>query len=455
LSVNAGGGAVAQFGADTGFSGGQAENSDPTPVDVTGVTNPAPEAIYQSARWGASFSYTFSNLTAGAAYNVRLHFSEHYWSSVGQRRFHVAINGVQVLNDFDILAAAGKQYKASIQQFRAVAGSGGQIVIQYLQGSMDVPTTNGIELVPANLVNPPVSEINVGGGAVGTFQADPAGSSSGNITSVTDAISTTGVLNPAPQGVYQTDRQGSDFTYTISNLTLNASHLVRLHFAETYWSSIGQRKFNVSINGVSVLKDFDIVVAAGAADRAVVREFVVVPNSSGALAIRFTSGAADLAKASGIQVIPLIPIAAVNAGGLAKGSFGNDAFYSGGTASAITAVIDTSAVTPSVPASIYNSARTGDFSYTIPNLTPGAIHSVRLHFAETSTLNTNQRRFNVSINGTRVLSNFDIVSAAGSLNKAVVLQFASTADSTGRIVLQFSSNNKQSVAKVSAIEVFK
>ena len=89
----------------------------------------------------------------------------------------------------------------------------------------------------------------------------------------------------------------------------------------------------------------------------------------------------------------------------------------------VTTVIDTSAVTPSVPASIYSSARTGNFSYTIPNLAPGAVYSVRLHFAETSTSNANQRRFNVSINGTSVLSNFDIVSVAGSLNKAVVLHY--------------------------------
>ena len=176
LAVNAGGLAVAQFGADTGFNGGQAQNWGQISIDVTGITNPAPESVYQSERWGTNFSYTFSNLSAGAAYYVRLHFSEHNWTNVGQRRFHVAINGVQVLTDFDILATAGKQHKASIQQFRAVASSGGQIVIQYSQGSVDLPSTNGIELVPASQVNPPVSEINVGGSASGTFQADPAGS---------------------------------------------------------------------------------------------------------------------------------------------------------------------------------------------------------------------------------------------------------------------------------------
>ena len=66
----------------------------------------------------------------------------------------MAINGVQVLTDFDILATAGIQHKACIQQFRAVASSGGQIVIQYSQGSVDLPSTNGIELVPTGQVEP-------------------------------------------------------------------------------------------------------------------------------------------------------------------------------------------------------------------------------------------------------------------------------------------------------------
>ena len=62
-----------------------AENWGQIPIDVTGITNPAPEIVYQSERWGTNFSYTFSNLTVGAAYYVRLHFSEHNWTNVGQR----------------------------------------------------------------------------------------------------------------------------------------------------------------------------------------------------------------------------------------------------------------------------------------------------------------------------------------------------------------------------------
>ena len=51
------------------------------------------------------------------------------------------------------------------------------------------------------------------------------------------------------------------------------------------------------------------------------------------------------------------------------------------------------------------------------------------------------------------MNNFDIVSVAGSLNKAVVVPFACSADNNGRIVLQFSG--KFGSAKVNAIEVLK
>jgi len=54
------------------------------------------------------------------------------------------------------------------------------------------------------------------------------------------------------------------------------------------------------------------------------------------------------------------------------------------------------------------------WNFTIhPNLTPGASYSVRLDFAELYFTSAGQRIFNVSINGSQVLSNFDIVAAAG------------------------------------------
>jgi hypothetical protein len=86
------------------------------------------------------------------------------------------------------------------------------------------------------------------------------------------------------------------------------------------------------------------------------------------------------------------------------------------------------------------------------DLTPGATYTVRLHFAEIYWSSAGQRVFNVKINGTQVLTNFDIIAAAGAKNRAVVRQFTATADSSGKIVLEFDS--VVNYAKVSGIEIF-
>jgi hypothetical protein len=142
--------------------------------------------------------------------------------------------------------------------------------------------------------------INAGGGATGSFSAD-AGYSGGNTYSVTNAITTSGVTNAAPAAVYQSERYGN-VTYTISGLTANGAHTVRLHFCELYWTASGQRKFNVSINGGSVLSNFDIFADAGARFKAVVKSFTGNANSSGQITVTLTS-VTDNASISGIEVI--------------------------------------------------------------------------------------------------------------------------------------------------------
>src|SRR5215469_13084889 len=151
--INSGGPAVAPFAADAFFSGGQTDTVITT-IDTSGVTNPAPMAVYQSERWGgdaasnpAPFSYTFPNLTPGASYTVRLHFAEIFWTAAGQRQFNVAINGTQVLTNFDIIAAAGAANKAIVEQFTTTANNSGQIVVSYTVGTADAPKTSGIEVI--------------------------------------------------------------------------------------------------------------------------------------------------------------------------------------------------------------------------------------------------------------------------------------------------------------------
>ena len=92
----------------------------------------------------------------------------------------------------------------------------------------------------------------------------------------TTAVSTAGVTNPAPAAVYQSQRTavtGSSITYTLPGLTAGTPYSVRLHFAELFFKSAGQRVFNVSINGASVLR-FRYLQSSGGAFKAIVQTFV-------------------------------------------------------------------------------------------------------------------------------------------------------------------------------------
>jgi hypothetical protein len=145
IRLNSGGPAANWFSADANFSGGTAASTTNT-VNVSGASNAAPMAVYQSERYGA-FTYTVPGLTAGASYTVRLHFAEIYWTAAGQRKFHVNINGTRVLTDHDIVAAAGAANKAVVRDFTATANASGQIVIQYLNGSVNLAKSSGIEII--------------------------------------------------------------------------------------------------------------------------------------------------------------------------------------------------------------------------------------------------------------------------------------------------------------------
>jgi beta-glucanase (GH16 family) len=144
VAVNSGGGAVGQFVADANVTGGTIGAVSTAAIDTAGLVAPAPQAVYQAERYG-NFTYSFNGLISGATYTVRLHSAETYWTAVGQRRFNVIINGAQVLTNFDIIAAAGAQNRAVINEFNAVA-TGGQITIQYVTVT-DNARASGIELI--------------------------------------------------------------------------------------------------------------------------------------------------------------------------------------------------------------------------------------------------------------------------------------------------------------------
>jgi hypothetical protein len=142
-------------------------------------------------------------------------------------------------------------------------------------------------------------QINAGGPAVRPFAAD-TDFTGGSTINHPNTIDLSGVTNPAPMAVYQTARVGT-FTYTIPGFTAGSSHTVRLHFAETFWGTAGSRIFNVTINGTPVLTNFDIFAAAGAKNKAVIKQFTVNANSSNQYSITFTT-VKDKSLVSGVEV---------------------------------------------------------------------------------------------------------------------------------------------------------
>jgi chitodextrinase len=174
-------------------------------------------------------------------------------------------------------------------------------------GGTSPPSNQASATTPAGGGPPPPVEINAGGPAVTPFSAD-VDFSGGKTIDHANTIDLTHVINPAPMVVYQSARIATttsggptSFTYTIPGFTAGSSHLVRLHFAETFWTTARQRMFNVAINGTQVLTGFDIFATAGAQNRANIQEFTTTASSSGSIVITFTS-VVDNALISGIEI---------------------------------------------------------------------------------------------------------------------------------------------------------
>ena len=120
--------------------------------------------------------------------------------------------------------------------FTAGATAGGPYTVTAKSGSV-----SGTASVTVSAGSTTVYQINCGSSsAVSPFKADQYGSG-GTQRTVTNTITVSGITNPAPTAVYQSERYGNS-TYTFPSLTAGASYKVRLHFAELYQTATGKRK---------------------------------------------------------------------------------------------------------------------------------------------------------------------------------------------------------------------
>jgi Malectin domain len=171
---------------------------------------------------------------------------------VGKRVFNVSAEGKVVISNLDVVAKVGPLAAYDVTLPVTVADGVLNIGFQSVAGNAMV---SGIEVEPMQVV----FAVNAGGpqyldtsGEV--YDAD-AYFSGGTIWTTTAAIAGT-----VDDRLYQSERYGN-FSY---NIPLgNGDYEVTLKFAEITVTGVGQRVFNVLIEGKTVLGNLDLVAKVG------------------------------------------------------------------------------------------------------------------------------------------------------------------------------------------------
>ncbi len=402
IGINSGGPAVSPFVADEDFTGGGTLSHANT-IDTSKVTNPAPAAVYQTGRDG-NFTYTIGGFTAGTNYLVRLHFCETYFTAAGKRTFNVSINNTQVLTDFDIFATAGGQNIANIQQFTEPANSSGQFVIVFTS-VVNNSLVSGIEIDSTS------------GGSCSAAPTAPSGL--GATATSSSQINLSWTASTAGTGCSITY---DVFRSTTSGFTPSSSNQIASSVTATAYSDTG---LAASTTYYYLVEAADSAGTSAASNQA---NATTGASSGSCTSICIDSG-------STTTVTPFVA----------------DEDFAGGATLDHANTIDTSKVTNPAPAAVYQTGRDGNFTYTIPGFTANSSHTVRLHFCETYFTASGKRTFNVSINSTQVLTDFDIYATAGGQNIANIQQFTENANSSGQFVITFTSVVNQSL--ISGIEI--
>ncbi|PRY27452.1 malectin domain-containing carbohydrate-binding protein [Pseudosporangium ferrugineum] len=304
--------------------------------------------------------------------------------------------------------------------------------------------------------------IDVGGAGGTGFAADTYGTGGREDTKPAEAPSLPNfsrtVAHPIPADIWHTARVG-DSRYVVPGLTPGATYEARLYFLDWYFTRPGQRTFDVAINGSTVLAGFDIIgaaITAGADGRnsfGVEKDFPVTVGADGTATFDFIRGAANQPQINAIALAPVNPAGiSIDLGGAGGSGFVADVYGTGGS-------IDTKpAGTPSlpnfsrtvahpIPADIWHTSRYGEFQYVVPGLTPGATYEARLYFLDWYFTRPGQRSFDVAINGTTVLNDFDIIGAAitagadGRNSFGVEKAFPVTVGADGAVSIAFSRHS--------------
>jgi fibronectin type 3 domain-containing protein len=481
ISIAAGGPATGSFLADIDFSGGAVSGGTLAQINASGITNPPPQTVLQHGRYG-NFTYTIPNLAPGASYTVRLDFVEYYFDAAGARVFNVAINSAPMLSKFDIWVAAGGKNSALAKTFSAIASSTGTITIGFTS-LVNNSMVSGIEISATNAPPAAPTGLNAtaGNNQVLLSWSAVAGATGYNVyrgtTTGTETLLAAGTNVSGPTFTDKTAVNGTQYFYYVtaleSGLESGPSREVSARLGPPtaptgLMASAGASQVVLSWTAVASATAYDVyrgtssgtetLLAAGTGiTRTTFTDNTAVSGTHYFYYVTALNGTLQSGPSNEVSATPQASLGslvlAIAPGGQSAGSFVADTDFSGGAVSGGTiASINTTAITNPPPQSVLQHGRYGNFTYTIPNLTPGTTYNVRLDFVEYYFNTAGARVFNVAINSTPVLTNFDIWSAAGGQNIALAETFVAVASPTGTISISFTSvvNN----AMINGIEIY-
>ena len=351
---------------DSSFTGGTANTG------TFAVAGTADDALYATRRTG---TFSYATPVANGDYTLRLLFTDHH-DAAGKRQFNVDVEGARVLTDLDVVAEAGP--RTALDKTFNVTVTDGTLDMAFTAGAVSHPTLSAFELAPVDVPATVPA-------APSELYARAASASQVNLT--------------------WTDASGDETAFELEHSAdgTTFSPLATLGAGVTSYAHEGLAPETRHVYRVRAANGAGASAWSNAAEATTSAEAEPVASAGG------TVLRVDAAGSSGYTD--------------SAGKFWSaDASFTGGAANT-----GTFAVANTSDDALYATRRTGVFSYA--KGVESGDYTLRLLFTDHYEA-AGARRFNVDVEGARVLTNLDIVAEVGTRTALVKTFNVTVADGT-------------------------